>query len=75
MKITCINKCYTQITIGVADYSKRQLKTVKVPHSKSTDLNRIQVTTVTCCNIHSALQPFSPWYAYYNFSTNLYTSQ
>ena len=24
IKITCNNKCYTQITLGVADYSKRQ---------------------------------------------------
>jgi len=23
----------------------------KVPHLKSTDLNRIQVTTLTCCNM------------------------
>ena len=31
-KITCNNKCYTQITtMGVADYSKRQLKTVWFP--------------------------------------------
>ena len=38
--------------MGVADYSKRQLKNYKVPHFKSTDLNRIQVTyTLTCCNI------------------------
>jgi len=38
--------------MGVADYSKRQLiKNCKVPHLKSTDLNRIQVTTLTCCNI------------------------
>jgi len=27
------------------------IKNCKVPHSKSTDLNRIQVTTLTCCNI------------------------
>jgi len=27
------------------------IKNCKVPHSKSTDLNRIQVTTITCCNI------------------------
>jgi len=26
-------------------------KNCKVPHSKSTDLNRIQVTTLTCCNV------------------------
>jgi len=25
----------------------------KVPHSKSTDLNRIKVTTITCCNIQA----------------------
>jgi len=31
MKITSINKCYTQITKGVADYSKQQLKTVRFP--------------------------------------------
>jgi len=31
IKITCNNKCYTQITMGVADYSKRQLKTVRFP--------------------------------------------
>jgi len=24
IKITCTNKCYTQITVGIADYSKRQ---------------------------------------------------
>jgi len=44
--------CY--ITMGVADYSKRQLiKNCKVLHLKSTDLNQIQVevTTLTCCNI------------------------
>ena len=27
------------------------IKNYKVPHFKSTDLNRIQVTTLTCCNI------------------------
>ena len=27
------------------------IKNYKVPHSKSSDLNRIQVTTITCCNI------------------------
>ena len=27
------------------------IKNCKVPHSKSTDLNRIQVTTITCCNM------------------------
>ena len=26
------------------------VKSRKVPHLKSTDLNRIQVTTFTCCN-------------------------
>jgi len=31
IKITSFNKCYTQITKGVADYSKRQLKTVRFP--------------------------------------------
>jgi len=25
-KLPAITKCYTQITVGVADYSKRQLK-------------------------------------------------
>jgi len=37
--------------MGVVDYSKRQFKQCKVPHLKSTDLNRIQVTTHTCCDI------------------------
>ena len=27
------------------------VKNCKVPHLKSTDLNRIRVTTLTCCNI------------------------
>jgi len=27
------------------------IKNCEVPHLKSTDLNRIQVTTLTCCNI------------------------
>jgi len=27
------------------------IKNSKVPHLKSTDLNRIQVTTLSCCNI------------------------
>jgi len=27
------------------------IKNCKVRHSKSTDLNRIQLTTLTCCNI------------------------
>jgi len=31
IKITSFNKCCTQITKGVADYSKRQLKTVRFP--------------------------------------------
>ena len=31
IKITCNNKCYTQITMGVADYSKRQLYSVRFP--------------------------------------------
>jgi len=31
IKITCNNKCYTKITMGVADYSKRQLKTIRFP--------------------------------------------
>jgi len=37
--------------MGVSDYSKQQSKLFKVPHSKSADLNRIQVTTLTCCNL------------------------
>jgi len=38
--------------MNVSGYSKRKLiKNCKVPHLKSTDLNRIQVTTLTCCNI------------------------
>jgi len=34
--------------MSVADYSKRQLKTIRFPTSqlKSTDLNRIHVTTL-----------------------------
>jgi len=35
---------YTQITMGVADYSERQLKTIACPPF---DLNRIQVATLT----------------------------
>ena len=31
IKITCNNKCYIQITMGVVDYSKRQLNTVRFP--------------------------------------------
>ena len=31
IKITCDNKCYTQITMGVVDHAKRQLKTVRFP--------------------------------------------
>jgi len=31
IKITCNYKYYTQITTSVADYSKRQLKTVRFP--------------------------------------------
>jgi len=32
IKITCNTKCYTQITtMGAADYSKRQLQTVRFP--------------------------------------------
>jgi len=32
IKITCNNKCYTQIsTMGAADYSKRRLNTVRFP--------------------------------------------
>jgi len=31
IKITSFNKCYTQINNGVADYSKRQLTTVRFP--------------------------------------------
>ena len=31
IKITCNNRYYAQITISVADYSKRQLKTVRFP--------------------------------------------
>ena len=27
------------------------IKNCKVPHLKSTDLNRIQMTTLTCCDI------------------------
>ena len=29
------------------------IKNCEVPHLQSTDLNRIQVTTLTCCNIQS----------------------
>ena len=29
------------------------IKQCKVPHLKSTDPNRIQVTTLTCCNIQA----------------------
>jgi len=35
IKITCNNKCYAQITMGVADYSKRQLKTIRFPISRA----------------------------------------
>jgi len=31
IKITYNNKCYIQITMGVVDYSKRQLKTERFP--------------------------------------------
>jgi len=31
IKVTCNNICYIQITMGVIDYSKRQLKTVRFP--------------------------------------------
>jgi len=31
IKTTCNSKCHTQITMGVADYSKQQLKTVRFP--------------------------------------------
>ena len=34
IKITCNNKCYAQTTMGVADYSKRQLKTIRFPISR-----------------------------------------
>jgi len=43
-------------TMSVADYSKRRLKT-EVPHFKSTDLNRIQVTIrslASTCKLNSA---------------------
>jgi len=36
--------------MSAADYSKRQLKTVWSP-LESTDLNLVEVTTLTCCNI------------------------
>jgi len=39
IKITCNSKCYAQLTVGVADYSKRQFK----PHPSN--------YTLTCCNI------------------------
>ena len=39
--------------MGVADYSKRRFKHCEVPHLKSSDPNRIQVTTLTCCNIQA----------------------
>jgi len=29
--MTCNNKYYTEMTMGVADYYKRQLKTVRFP--------------------------------------------
>jgi len=35
IKITCNNKCYSQITMGVGDYSKRQLKTIRFPISRA----------------------------------------
>jgi len=51
IKMTCNKKCYTQFAMGVADYSKRQLKNCRAPHLKSTDLHRIQMTKLTCCSI------------------------
>jgi len=41
----CINYygCYRLFQTTIKNY--------KVPHFKNTDLNRIQVTTLTCCNI------------------------
>jgi len=34
IKISCNNKCYAQITMGVAHYSKRQLKAIRFPISR-----------------------------------------
>ena len=43
IKISCNNKCYARI-IGCWRLFQTTIKNYKVPHFKSTDLNRIQVT-------------------------------
>ena len=40
----CTNYC------GCCRLFQTTVKACKVPHLKSTNLNRIQVTTLTCCN-------------------------
>jgi len=39
--------------MSVADYSKRQLKTVRFPHLKSSDLNLIGVSTLLAATYKS----------------------
>jgi len=39
------------INYGYCRLFQTTIKNSKVPHLMSTDLNRIQVTTLTCCNI------------------------
>jgi len=48
------------------------VKQCKVPRLKSTDLNRIQVTTLTCCNIsQTALLHYAGYCHWYCDVTNV----
>ena len=49
MKITCNNICYAQITMGVADYSKRQLK--GSPFQEHRSKPHPSDYMLTCCNV------------------------
>ena len=48
--ISCNNKCYAQITMSVAHYSKRQLKTVRSPFQEHRSKPHPSDNTLTCCN-------------------------
>jgi len=48
----CMNKCYRLHKLhGCCRLFQTTIKNYEDPHLKSTNLSRIQVTTLTCCNI------------------------
>jgi len=49
-KLPAITNVINKLVLWVCRLFQTTIKNCKVPHLNSTDLNHIQVTTLTCCN-------------------------